>query len=364
MKHKKANILVNNKAEFKHALADYFRFEKEPKNETHIGLKILFTIEPSEYDANSNFDKICKTKFVAKVVNDQLFEKYCKDAPRWRETFTFKYIDCETLEQFNEHLRIEAKLNDVLDKAYKIEKSIQELIRSMDDEVLKFAVSDPNYWMGAIGHIKRKISLYSSTIPTFQVLEPQKIDGRTDEEIVAQFQEMLKKALEDNLHPEYEKILKMNKDGTITTTFEKIVDRYTPLTDPEFEIPSETYSREEWQERMTDIFSQEFQAKFGSSEIIFDDEIIALAKGFMHGPLGAQRGKAIMAETKTFSSFEELKETIIKLAQEKDMILYMTFKQETVNVTGLAAFAPSDEEREKLPKKISYIWRGYFFDKE
>jgi len=364
MKHKKANILINNKAEFKHALADFFRHEKEPRNESHIGLKILFRLEPSDYDTDSNFDKIYKTKFVAKVVDDELFSKYWKDACRWKETFTFKYIDCETPEQLNDHLRIEAKLNDVLDKANKIEKSIQELTKSIDDEVLKFAVSDSEYWMGAIGHIKRKISLYAGTIPSFEVLEPQKVDARTDEEIVAQFQEMLKKALEDNLHPEYDKVLTMNKDGTITAQLEKKVDRYAPLTDPEFEIPSETHTREEWQERMAGHFSTEFQLKFGNSEIIFDDEIIALAKGFMHGPLGAQRGKAIMAETKTFSSFEELKETITKLAQEKDMFLYMTFKQETVNMTVLDAFALSDEEREKLPRKTSYIWRGYCFEKE
>ena len=363
-KHKKSNILVDNKAEFKHALAYYFRHEKEPRNESHIGLKILFRLEPSDYDTDSNFDKICKTKFVAKVVDDELFSKYWEDACRWRETFNFKYTDCETLEQLNESLRIESKLNDVLSKANKIEKSIQELTKSIDDEVLKFAVNDPNYWMGTIGHIKRKISLYAGTIPSFEVLEQQKVDGRTDEEIVAQFQVMLKKALEDNLHPEYDKILTMNKDGTITAKFEKKADRYAPLTDPEFKIPSDSYSREEWQERMTGHFSKEFQETFGNSDIIFDDEIIALATGFMVGPVSAQRGKAIMAETKTFSSFEELKETIIKLAQEKDMFLYMTFKQETIDTTGLAAFAPSDEEREKLPKKISYLWRGYCFDKE
>jgi hypothetical protein len=362
--YKKANILVDNKAEFKHAIADFFRHEKEPKNESHVGLQTLFTIEPPAYDTYSNFDKNCKTKFVAKVIDDGLFQIFWKRACLFNDTFHFKYTDCETLEQLNESLRIESKLKDVLSKEHKIEKAIKDLSESMDDEVLRFAVSDPNYWMGAIGHIKRKISLYSSTIPTFQVLEPQKIDGRTDEEIVAQFQEMLKKALEDNLHPEYDKILKMNKDGTITTTFEKKADRYAPLTDPEFKLPSDTFSREEWQELMVGHFSTEFQSKFGSSEIIFDDEIIALAKGFMHGPVGAQRGKAIMAETKNFDSFEELKETIIKLAQEKDMFLYMTFKQETVDMTALDAFALSDEEREKLPKKMKYIWRGYFFDKE
>jgi len=363
-KYKKANILVENKAEFKHALSDYFRYEKEPKNETHVGLQILFTIEPSIYDTHSNFDKNCKTKFVAKVLDDEAFQKFWKNACTWNETFFFKYTDCETLEQLNEHLRIKSKLNDVSSKAYKIEKSIQELIISMDDEVLNFAVNDPNYWMGTIGHIKRKISLYAGTIPSFEVLEQQKVDARTDEEIVAQFQVMLKKALEDNLHPEYDKILTMNKDGTITTQFEKKADRYAPLTDPEFKIPSETYTREEWQERMTGHFSKEFQEKYGYSDVIFDDEIIALAKGFMHGPVGAQRGKAIAAETKTFDSFEELKEVITKLAQEKDMFLYMTFKQETVDMTCLDAFALSDEEREKLPKKIKYIWRGYLFEKE
>jgi hypothetical protein len=363
-KHKKANILVDNKAEFKHALSAFFRHEKGPKNESHVGLKVLFTLEPLDYDTYSNFDKNCKTKFVAKVIDDDLFQIFWKDACRWYETFHFKYTDCETLEQLNESLRIESKLNDVLSKANKIEKSIQELTKSIDDEVLRFAVSDSEYWMGAIGHIKRKISLYAGSIPSFEVLEPQKVDARTDEEVVAQFQELLKKALEDNLHPEYDKILTINKDGTITAQFEKKADRYAPLTDPEFKIPSETYTREEWQERMAGHFSTEFQLKFGNSEMIFDDEIIALAKGFMHGPVGAQRGKAIAAETKKFDSFEELKESITKLAQEKDMFLYMTFKQETVNLTSLDAFALSDEEREKLPRKTSYLWRGYCFEKE
>ena len=363
-KHKKPNILVDNKAEFKQAIAHFLRHEKEPKNETHAGLKILFEINPSVIDSYSNFDKDCKTKFVAKVLDDEAFQKFWKDACTWNETFFFKYTDCETLEQLNESLRIESKLNNITSKEYEIRKSIQELIELMDEEAIKFAVSDPNYWMGTIGHIKRKISLYASTIPSFEILEPQKADARTDEEIVTQFQEMLKKALEDNLHPEYDKILTMNKDGTITTQFEKKADRYAPLTDPEFKIPSDTHSREEWQERMTGHFSKEFQETFGNSDIIFDDEIIALAKGFMVGPVSAQRGKAIAAETKNFASFEELKETIKKLAQEKDMFLYMTFKQETVDMTALDAFALSDEERAKLPKKMKYIWRGYFFDKE
>ena len=175
MKHKKPNIVVNNKAEFKQSLAHYFRFEKEYRDETHAGLKILFEINPPKFEY-SNFDYNCNTKFVAKIVDDHTFQKFWKDACFWNETFTFKYVDTETKEQFDEFLKMEGKLNDILSKEFQITNSIQEIIELMDEESLKFAYNEPNFWKGAIGHIKRKISLYVDTIPTFDLLKSNMSD--------------------------------------------------------------------------------------------------------------------------------------------------------------------------------------------
>lgn len=187
MKHKKQNIVVNNKAEFKQSLAHYFRFEKEYRDETHAGLKILFEINPPKFEY-SNFDYNCNTKFVAKIVDDHTFQKFWKDACLWNETFTFKYVDAETKEQFDEFLKMEGKLNDILSKEFQITNSIQEIIELMDEESLKFAENEPNFWKGAIGHIKRKISLYSNTIPTFDLLKSNMSDiedNMNDEDTLA-----------------------------------------------------------------------------------------------------------------------------------------------------------------------------------
>jgi hypothetical protein len=359
----KPNILVNNKAEFYQSLEHYFRGQTESKNAFDVGLEVIFEIRPP--DSRSNFDAKCKTKFIAKIVDRNAFQKFQEDGIRWNEKFSFKYTKCETLEELSNHLKMVSNLEEISKKEYEITKSIQELIGLMDEDSLKFASTEPEFWSGAIGHIKRKISLYANTIPTFEVLQPQKTDERTDEDIVADFQKMIKKALEDNLYPEYDKILTMNRDGTIITKFEKKADRYAPLTSPEFAIPDMNYTREEWESKISENSNgTAFQNAFGTNELIVDEEIIAIAKGFFVGPLTAQRGKALAAETLRFDSFEELKESITKQAQEKDMFLYMMFKQETTVMTGLDVFALTEEQREKLPKKTSYIWRGAFLDKQ
>ena len=201
MKHKKPNILVNNKAEFKQSLAHYFRHEPEPRDETHAGLKILFEIEPSDFEY-SNFDNNCRTKIVAKIVDDVTFQKFWKNACIWNETFTFKRVDVETQEQYDEFIKMEGKLDDILSKEFQIIKSIQEIIKLMDEESLKFAENEPNFWKGAIGHIKRKISLYSNTIPTFDLLESDMSDivEENEEEITAEF-------VENCIKPEIDKIV-------------------------------------------------------------------------------------------------------------------------------------------------------------
>jgi hypothetical protein len=183
-----------------------------------------------------------------------------------------------------------------------------------------------------------------------------------NDDTVNSFDATLKGILDDTLYPKKDRVYKMKEDGTFTVEEEVLTNPYAPLS-AKYDIEDDVHTREKWQECISGYFSQD-KTIFDNNEIIFDEEIIALAKGFMVGPLGAQRGKAIMAGTKNFSTFDKLKETITELAQERDMFLYMIFKQEVIDMTDVDPFTISKEEREKLPKKISYIWRGYLFDRK
>jgi len=62
--------------------------------------------------------------------------------------------------------------------------------------------------------------------------------------------------------------------------------------------------------------------------ILFDDEIINAAKGFMIGPVGLFKNKAVEAETQTFDSLHEMKIFLLNVqCKTRDMVLYMTFEQ-------------------------------------
>ena len=309
MKNKNPNILVNNKAEFKQSLAHFFRNEKEVRDETHVGLKILFEINPPKFEY-SNFDHNCRTKIVAKIVDDVTFRKFWKNACIHNETFTFKRVDVETREQYDELLKMEEKLNNIASKEYEISKSIQELIKLMDEEALKFAANDLDVWKGAIGHIKRKISLYADTIPTFDLLESD-LTEEDEEEMVFKVFETTKTEL---------------------SGIEQSFVQPKPIL-----IPDAT--KEEW---LKAIDSQkDFYNKNGRT-ILMDEEIINAAKGFFLGPVGVFNNKVITAETQKFDNLYEMRIFLINVqCKTKDMILYVTYEDKGV-----------------------YYWRGVFVDKE
>jgi hypothetical protein len=156
-----------------------------------------------------------------------------------------------------------------------------------------------------------------------------------------------------------------DKDNTITeikNSIKNILNEYSPIDLPSQE-PDESWTREEWQKRITENSDSAFNW-FPNKELFFNEEIVSLSKGFMVAPVGLRGGKGIAAEVKRFNSFENLKETIKKLAKEKDMFLYMTFKQEVVDYSNVDMFHLSDEERAKLPKKTDYVWRGAFIERD
>lgn len=77
------------------------------------------------------------------------------------------------------------------------------------------------------------------------------------------------------------------------------------------------------------------------ANIIFDEDIINAAKGFMVGPVGIFRNKCVAAIVgKSFKSLEELKADILVNSALRDMVLYMVYE-----------------------KAGQYFWRGVFVDK-
>jgi hypothetical protein len=102
-----------------------------------------------------------------------------------------------------------------------------------------------------------------------------------------------------------------------------------------------------------------------NNKIIFDEDIINAAKGFMVGPVGLFRNKMIAAETQVFDNIHEMRIFIVNLqCKTKDMVLYMTYEYMVPDFGNLDPFTLIYEEQIKLPKVTKYAWRGAFVDKE
>ncbi len=109
-------------------------------------------------------------------------------------------------------------------------------------------------------------------------------------------------------------------------------------------------TKEEWLQYIEGrkVFYKEHCEYWGKSytetletNIVLDEEIIAAAKGFMVGPVGLFRNKAVAAETQRFDNIHEMKIFIINLqCKTKDMVLYETYERNGV-----------------------YYWRGAFVKK-
>lgn len=122
------------------------------------------------------------------------------------------------------------------------------------------------------------------------------------------------------------------------------------------DLEDQTYSREEWQDTIKD-----FAPELGHDKNIFDEDIIAAAYAFMVGPVSIQRNKAILAQTRKYSSLEELKQDILTEAKEKDMVLYMTYAYEVADPRDINK--TTFKVTENYPKITMYCWRGVFLDK-
>lgn len=172
---------------------------------------------------------------------------------------------------------------------------------------------------------------------------------------VAQFMDTVKTEAKDLEWNNTNRQYTLNKE---TGKFDVIEEKLeTPERRILSDLEDQTYSRDEWHDVIKD-----FAPEWGHDKNIFDEDLIAAAYAFMVGPVSIQKKKVISAESRKYSSFEELKENILTEAKEKDMVLYMTYAYlvadpRDINKTTFTV-------TENYPKITMYCWRGAFLDKE
>jgi hypothetical protein len=185
-----------------------------------------------------------------------------------------------------------------------------------------------------------------------------------NKETVEEFSEAIKAQLEDIQYPKVNRVYKVNvQTETNFDIIEEIVKdpRQAIYREP---IGMEPYTREQWLEVVEGgSVLQRYNLGCKDETVILDEDIISAAKNFMLGPCGAWRNKALIADTRTFDSLEELKETILKEAQEKDMVLYKVYEYEKVEIDWNVGAPKTLEEIQNRPKTTQYAWRGAFVDK-
>jgi hypothetical protein len=162
--------------------------------------------------------------------------------------------------------------------------------------------------------------------------------------------DFMKSELHDIEYPAVNRLYKFNQEKQGLDVIQVPADGSSKFINNE--LGDEVYSREFWQ----DCIQTNYSYSTDSGKPIFDEDIIGAAKNFLVGPCGAWRNKAILAKTQNFSSLEALKESILKQAREKDMILYSVYE---------------DVKREYEQNSFTvisesplYVWRGAFLDKE
>lgn len=185
-----------------------------------------------------------------------------------------------------------------------------------------------------------------------------------NQEIVSSLKNTIKLVLDDIQYPKVNRVYKVNPEAESKfDVIEEIVEnpKRAIYREP---IGMETYTRERWLEVVDQrpVWHRE-DPGFVDQTLILDEDIISAAKNFMLGPCGAWRNKALMAETRTFDSLEELKENILKESQEKDMVLYKVYSYEKVEIDWIIGPPKTLEEIKNRPKTIQYAWRGAFVDK-
>ena len=183
-----------------------------------------------------------------------------------------------------------------------------------------------------------------------------------NKELVSNFIDTIKSVAEDLEWHRTDRVYVLNKEEGKYDVIEEKLE--TPERRIFSELEDETHSREKWQDVIKD-FAPEWGhhiPEWGHDKNIFDEDIISAAYAFMVGPVGIQRKKVIAAESRKYSSLEELKQDILTEAKEKDMVLYMTYAYlvadpRDINKTTFIV-------TENYPKITMYCWRGAFLDKE
>lgn len=248
-------------------------------------------------------------------------------------------------------------LEDIQDLEFKIRTDITQLATMLSSEVLEYAKNEKEFWAGEIGHIKRKLQLYVDTVPDFNT--PAKIEQPIDDNEVAEdFATQVKREFDDLEYPKVNRVYKLNLEKE--SKFDVIVEPVPEPTKAIFtNLDDQNYTREDWHEILVTHVAEKY-------DLIFDEDIIAAAKAFMVGPVSVQRNKAICAETQSFVSLEEMKIFLLNVqCKTKDMVLYMTYKNDVVDYSKVdSTNKHSFEYINSLPKITRYFWRGVFLDRE
>jgi hypothetical protein len=190
-------------------------------------------------------------------------------------------------------------LEDISELEFKIIKNINKLTALLTPEVLEYAKNEKKFWRGEIGHIRRKVQLYAQNIPSFEILESN-VEVEDEKEFIPKILETAKAEL-----------------SSIEKTF---------LPSEPFSLPN--VSEDSWR-KATAQLQEEFKQNKFRYDVFIDDQVVNSVKGFMYGPVGVFRGKPI--EATIIQKYDNIYELIIFLnlqAKTKDIVLYMTFKED------------------------------------
>lgn len=262
--------------------------------------------------------------------------------------------------------RINQLLFNLAQKSKYMEDLLVEIENSTDEDYrIKCEINFKNYTddcVSLVRLIQEEAGFFKcfSGVPPEQYNQPPYerkdcLDLPENKQLVDTFFDTIKSDTEDLEWHKTDRVYVLNKEeGKYDVVKEKLE---TPERRIFSELEDETHSIEEWQDVVKD-----FTPEWGHDKNIFDEDIISAAYAFMVGPVGIQRKKVIAAESRKYSSLEELKQDILTEAKEKDMVLYMTYAYQVADPRDINKY--SFKVTENYPKITMYCWRGVFLDKE
>lgn len=148
------------------------------------------------------------------------------------------------------------------------------------------------------------------------------------------------KHLEHTYKTSAEDLFKVSIDCTPDLPVEE--PTYPNNTKEEWELNNQNHREyfEQEYERLKTWYSEETKKAVGNewipldtkkeptkTELILDEEIISMAKGFMVGPVGLYNGRAVAAETHRYDNLAEMQIFLKAQSKNQDMVLYMTYKK-------------------------------------